>query len=381
MYAELIGNYKRYRIKSLYDNKLEYHAHKTSEIYDIIVSGTGARKQPLMFIITTAGFEINNPCFAVEYKYVTNILDPNIDIWNDEYFVMINEIESIEEVHDEKNWIKANPILASYPEGLAFLRSEYKVAFDAPEKKRNFLTKNMNIWLNQRANGYMNIEKWAKCGQEFNFDILVGLECYVGLDLSSKIDLTSASFEFLIDEKYYCLSHSFMPKNSVARKEAVDRVPYQLWIDQGWITATPGDVVDYKFIISYIQKQEELLGMHIKEICYDPWNATQAAQELDVLGYPIIEIRQGMRTLAGPTKHFREEVYKGNVIHNNNPVLTWACGNAVTKQDPNENIMLDKSKAIQRIDPIASLINAHVRRMLIAETTKNVYEERGIRSV
>jgi phage terminase large subunit-like protein len=346
----------------------EYHAHPTSEIYDVLVSGMGARPQPLMMIITTAGFELQHPCYSVEYQYVSKILDPNNPIENDEYFVMINELDKDDDIKDEKNWEKANPILCSYEEGVNFLRGELKAALDVPEKMRNFLTKNMNIWVDMKDNGYMDMSKWVDCGQDFDLSILEGLECVVGVDLSSKIDLTSVGFEFKKDGKYIVLSHSFMPEDTLDRKRKTDKVPYDLWVQQGWITTTPGAVVDYNFIKSYIKNFEQQYNVKVREICADPWNATQFMQDMEAEGYTVVEIRQGIQTLGGATKDFREQVYQGNVIHNNNPVLTWALSNAVTRQDANENIMLDKSKSTERIDPIAAILNAHVRAMLRIET-------------
>jgi phage terminase large subunit-like protein len=354
----------------------EYHAHKTTEIYDVLVSGSGARPQPLMFIITTAGFELNNPCYAVEYKYVSNILDPNNPIENDEYFVMINELDKDDDIKDESVWEKANPILCSYEEGKAFLRGELKSALDVPEKMRNFLTKNMNIWVNQRENGYMNMEKWSLCSEDFDFEKFRGCECVIGVDLSAKIDLTSIGFIFKSNDNYYALSHSFMPEDTLAVKMKTDKVPYDLWVKQGWITTTPGAVVDYSFINSYIENVIEKYEIKVQEVCADPWNATQFMQDLEAKGFTMVEIRQGIATLGAPTKDFREKVYQQRVKHNNNPVLTWAIGNAVTRQDANENIMLDKSKAGDRIDPIAAILNAHVRAM-VNINTKSVYEERG----
>lgn len=153
-------------------------------------------------------------------------------------------------------------------------------------------------------------------------------------------------------------------------------MPYDLWVKQGWITTTPGAVVDYRFIMAYVQRLEKEQGLIIKEACYDPYNATQWAQEMESEGYTMVEIRQGVRTLSEPTKSFREMVLSGKVIHDKNPVLTWAINNAVTKQDHNENIMLDKEKSTDRIDPIAALINAHTRAMLLAE--ESIYNERGL---
>jgi phage terminase large subunit-like protein len=355
----------------------EYHAHETSEIYDIIDSGMAARPQPLLMIITTAGFELQNPCYSVEYKYVSQILDPNNPVENDEYFVMINELDKDDDIKDERNWEKANPILCSYEEGKNYLRSQLKAALDVPEKMRNFLTKHMNVWVDQKENGYMSMSKWAECGTDELPD-LRGKECFVGVDLSSKIDLTSVSFVFPIDNKYVVLSHSFMPEETLAEKRKTDKVPYDLWVKKGWITTTPGAVVDYDFVKEYIIKQEKENDWVIKEIDYDPYNATQFAQSMVNEGYEVVEIRQGFKTLGEATKNFREKVYKKEVIHNNNPVLTWSIGNAVTRQDSNENIMLDKSKSSHRIDPIAATINAHARAMVIQANKRSVYEERGI---
>jgi phage terminase large subunit-like protein len=341
----------------------EYHAHPTSEIYDVLVSGTGARPQPLMMIITTAGFNLTHPCYSVEYKYVSQILDPDVPIENDEYFVMVNELDKDDDIKDERNWAKANPILCSYEEGVAFLRGELKAALDVPEKMRNFLTKNMNIWVDQKDNGYMPLEKWRACGTDDMPD-LQGHECYVGIDLSTKIDLTSVAFEFpLGDGRYAVKHHSFMPEDTLAAKRQTDKVPYDLWVQQGWITATDGAVVDYRYIMAYIQRVAEENGWVIKEICYDPFNATQFAQEMEAEGYTMVEIRQGVRTLSEPTKNLRELVLSGRIVHDNDPVLTWAMSNAVERADHNGNIMLDKAHSTERIDPVAALVNAHVRAM------------------
>ncbi|WP_144497387.1 terminase large subunit [Bacillus toyonensis] len=342
----------------------EYHAHTTSEIYDVLVSGSGARSNPLMMIITTAGFNLSNPCYRVEYQYVSKILDPNIDIENEEYFVMVNELDKDDEITNSKVWEKANPILCSYEEGRSFLKGELQSALDVPEKMRNYLTKNMNRWVDMKENGYMDMQKWKDCKETVELSDLKGLECTVGVDLSAKIDLTSVDFEFKKDDKYIVISHSFMPEDTLHEKRKTDKVPYDLWIQQGWITTTPGAVVDYEFIKKHIKNMEKENKFKIKEICADPWNATQFMQDMEADGYTMIEIRQGMATLSGPTKDFREQVYQKKVIHNNNPVLNWAVSNAITKQDANENIMLDKSKTTERIDPIAAVINSHVRCML-----------------
>ena len=337
----------------------EYHAHKTSEIYDVILSGMVARPQPLMTVITTAGFDLTRPCYK-EYEYVSKILDPSVDIANDEYFAIICELDKEDSIKDENVWIKANPIVATYEEGINYLRGELKSALDAPEKLRNFLTKNMNKWVDMRDGGYMDMKRWKNAYKDFDYNDFSGKECIVGIDLSTKLDLTSIGIEFKVDDKYYVFSHSFMPRDTFEKRVREARLPFDLWYKEGWLTVTDGMVVDYNYIKRYIQDLEETYGFTISDICYDPWNATQFANDMSELGYSMVEIRQGIKTLGEPCKSFREEAYQGNLFHNNNPVLNWACSNAIVKQDSNANFMLDKSQSSEKIDPLAALINAHV---------------------
>jgi phage terminase large subunit-like protein len=351
----------------------EYHAHETAEIYDVLDSGMGARTQPLIMIITTAGDDLNNPCYRVEYAYVSDILNPNSPIKNDEYFVMINEMDVdddgklVDEVSDETAWLKANPIAASYPEGLAYLRGQLKAALDVPEKMRTFLTKNLNVWINERPQGYMNMAKWAACAVKQLPD-LGGRKCYIGVDLSAKIDLASVAFEFPLEDGFVAiLSHSFMPEDTLAAKRKTDKVPYDLWVKQGHITPIDGAVIDDNDIINYIVKRVEENGWEVAEVCFDQWGARQFANVLgEKPGYKdkMVEIVQGMKTLSEPTKDFRARAYQKKVLHLANPVFDWAMSNAVTSIDRNQNIMLDKSKARQRIDPVAAAMNSHVRAMV-----------------
>jgi phage terminase large subunit-like protein len=340
----------------------EYHAHDTSEMYDIMVSGMGARPQPLIAIITTAGFELTRPCYTVEYKYVSDILDPSKPIENDGYFVLINELDKNDNIKDPGVWEKANPIICSYEEGKQALASELQAALDAPEKMRSFLTKNMNRWIQQSEGGYMRMDKWAACGVDQLPD-LAGKEVYIGVDLSSKIDLSSITFEFIDGDKFIIKSHSFVPEERIAERVNTDKVPYDLWVQQGWITATPGDVIDGRFIENYIREQVKANKWRVKELCFDPWSATQFAQNMDDEGYLSVEIPQRLGVLSEPTKDFRGQVYSGKVIHENNPVLTWGISNAILKMDHNENIMLDKKRSRDRIDPAAATITVHKRAM------------------
>ncbi|MFE7494931.1 terminase TerL endonuclease subunit, partial [Bacillus velezensis] len=187
-------------------------------------------------------------------------------------------------------------------------------------------------------------------------------ECYVGIDLSKTIDLTAASFIFPLDDGSFAVdSHGFMPEDTFHERMNTDKVPYDVWEKKNWLTTTDGAVVDYDYIRAYIKKMEKEHGWRIKEIGYDPYNATQFAQQMEADGYVMVEIRQGVATLSEPTKDFRAKVKSKKIIHPKNDLLTWAMGNTVTKVDAQENIMLDKSKSTQRIDPAAALVNAYVR--------------------
>lgn len=363
----------------------EYHAHETSEMYDVIDSGMGARENPLLAIITTAGFDLNNPCYNVEYDLISKILNPNVPVEIDEYFVMVNELdknetsetmvigdrkiapgELIDEIKDETVWIKANPIICSYEVGIVYLRKKLKEALEAPEKMRNFLTKHMNVWVNQRECGYMDMARWAVCGQS---DIEKLPDTYKEapfgcFDMSATLDLTSSGFIFTLPGgAFYVKSHSFMPEETLEKKRKTDKVPYDLWVKQGWITLTPGAEVDYHFVLEWFIEQYEKNKWYRGEVCFDKALATWLEHELQEEGFTPIDIPQSFTGLSLSTKTFRTKVYNRKIIHDNNPVLTWAISNAVTRSGPSENLMLDKSKAKQRIDPIACLINGFVRAM------------------
>lgn len=362
----------------------EYHAHPTDEILEVINTGMVARRQPLLFIITTAGTNFGGPCYRVEYPLVEKILDPSLDFDVADYFCMVNELDRdqegnlIDDVKDEERWVKANPIAATYPEGLANIRSKLASALESPEKMESFLTKNMNLWVNQSAMSYMDMAKWKERGAITEIPVdLYGRSAYVGIDLSKRIDLTAAGIIVPIDGdgtvQYVVRAHGFIPEDTVAVHEKTDKVPYRAWAKAGYLTITPGDVVDYRFIESWIHETTDDLGVNVKELCYDPYNATHFAQDFDAQGITTVEVRQGMRTLSEPTKAFREEAYRGNILHEPNPLLDWAISNAVTKRDHNENIILDKEKSTNRIDPIAAVINAFSRARVTAEEDMSDY--------
>lgn len=338
----------------------EYHAHETSEIYDVIDSGMGARPNPLLAIITTAGFDLASPCYK-EYDYVSKVIDPAYEAENEEYFVLICELDPDDDVKDESNWIKANPIVATYPEGVKRLKSDLNVAVEQPEKMRNFLTKRMNRWVDQKENGYMSLKRWKESKGEL--PDLRGKTVYVGFDLSATNDLTSVAFVFPHEGKFYVKGHSFIPEDRMREKIQMDKQPYDSWADQGLITPTPGSIIDYREVEAHILDTLSDLTPSYVEICYDRWNAAHLAQRLENQGLTVVEIPQSIRHLSLPTKNFREKVYDGKVVHENDPVIYWAMSNAILKMDDQENIMISKKVSKDRIDPVAAIINAFARAM------------------
>lgn len=378
----------------------EYHAHETSEVYDVIDSGMGARTQPLIAIITTAGFNLDSPCRRIEYDLAEKLLDPDNPYEHDNVFAMVCELETnttgdtieingrniapgelIDDINDERAWIKANPVICSYPEGVTYLRKKLKEALAAPDKIRNFLTKHMNVWVNQKDFGYMNLEKWKACAvPREEMPDMSGESCFVGLDLSAKIDLTSVSFVFpnYDGDKYVIHSHSFIPEVRLQERITRDRMPFDVWERQGWLTCTQGEVVDYKAVMEYCIEIAQKNRWYIENFCVDPWGAIQLSNDLIEEGYEVVNVTQGIKTLSEPTKNFREEVYDRKVIHDGNPVLSWALGNAVVDNvDKNENIMLNKKKSTDRIDPAAATMNAWVRAMVAGATSS--YNTRSMR--
>lgn len=368
----------------------EYHAHPTDEILEVIKTGMIARRQPLLFIITTAGNNLGGPCYRIEYPLVSQILNPDIEFDIPDYFCMVNELDRdeegnlIDDINDEECWIKANPIAATYEVGLKNIRSNYMSAIKSPEKMVSFMTKNMNIWVKQSARSYIDMAKWKARGrlnEDFENDLgisLYGYDAYVGIDVSKTIDLTAAGIVIPVDinnsKKFITLAHGFIPEETVQTKERTDKIPYRLWSERGWLTITPGEIVDYRFMTKWIEETLNKYGLNIKDVCYDPYNATHYTQELESnKGWGIVEIRQGIITLSEPTKSFRAESYQGNILHPTNDLLDWAISNAVTKVDAQENIMLDKAKSTERIDPIAAVINAYTRAKVAADDDLSMY--------
>lgn len=350
----------------------EYHQHKTTEFYDL---GLGANtKEPLLMIITTAGMDLTYPCYVTEYTYCSKVLDPSIDVENETYLIDICELdpedyENLGNLENRECWKKANPIRMSYPEGREKIDGEYRIAKEIPEHMTAFLTKCMNVWVQAKENGYMDMQKWKMCQvEEIPIDTR-GMDVYVGFDMSAKIDLTSVAFMIPFQSgekdqtgkeiiKYILYSHSFVPnREKLAERKAKDKVDYDAWERQGFLTVTNTPIVDQNAVMRYVLETCEKNEWCIKTLCFDPANASKLMMDLSDEGYDVEEVFQSQRSLNEATQGFRETVYSGNVPYTYNPVLNYAMSNAVISQKQGL-IKIDKDATTKRIDPVDATLCA-----------------------
>ena len=345
----------------------EYHQHPTTDFYDLALGSN--TKEPLLSIITTAGKDLTYPCYTQEYDYCSKLLDPSVDVHNDEYFVDICEADPGDDIGSEDTWKKANPIRGYFAEGLQKIRGDYEVAKQIPEKMIAFLTKVLNMWVQAKDNGYMDMAKWKACEvKELPIDV-TGRPVYVGFDLSSKIDLTSVAFIIPYQStdldaqgkpvvKYVMWTHSFIPTADKLREHIIkDKMPYDAWERLGYLTLTNTPIVDQNFVMKYILDECEKYNLDIQCLCFDPANASKIMMDLSDQGYTVEEVFQSHKSLNESTQGFREQVFAGNVAYTHNPLLNYAMSNAVIRTN-NALIKIDKDATTKRIDPIDATLAA-----------------------
>ena len=350
----------------------EYHQHRTTEFYDL---GLGSNtKEPLLMIITTAGMDLTFPCYVTEYTYCSRILDPASDVENEEYLVDVCELdkedyENIENLENRELWKKANPIRMTYQEGIEKIEGEYRIAKDIPEHMTAFLTKCMNVWVQAKEGGYMDMSKWKKCQVEALPVDTKGMSVYVGFDMSAKIDLTSVAFVLPyrsgdLDQtgqeitKYIVYSHSFIPnREKLAERKAKDKVDYDAWERLGFLSVTDTPIVDQNAVMKYVLDTCEKNEWNIECLCFDPANASKLMLDLSDQGYVVEEVYQSHKSLNEATQGFREQVYSGNVLYTYNPVLNFAMSNAVVRTNQGL-IKIDKDATTKRIDPVDAVLCA-----------------------
>ena len=352
----------------------EYHQHKTTEFYDL---GLGSNtKEPLLMIITTAGMDLTLPCYTQEYTYCSKVLDPDVEISNDKYLIDICEVDpedykdNTQNLENEEIWKKANPIRMSYENGCEKIRDAWKIAKSIPEKMTAFLTKMLNIWVQAKENGYMDMSKWRACQVKEIPINTNGMDVYVGFDMSAKIDLTSVAFliPFQSDEinengkpivKYIVYSHSFIPnREKLAERKTKDKADYDAWERMGFLTVTDTPIVDQEAVMQYVLKTCSDNGWKINTLCFDPANASKLMMDLSDEGYDVEEVYQSHKSLNESTQGFREQVFSHNILYTYNPLLNFAMSNAVIRRN-NGLIKIDKDATTKRIDPVDAVLCAY----------------------
>lgn len=339
----------------------EYHAHPNNQVFKLIDDGAIQQDEALVFIITTAGFNLDGPCYT-EYKYCKQILMKEKN--NEKRFIFISEMDEDDDILNPENWKKCNPLIAYMPGGLKKISQKVQEGIDKPDDLRNMLTKTLNKWVDMQKNSYLEPSKWIELGmdrEEF-LEFIQNRECYAGVDLSQKHDLSSVAFVFpLGNDMYAIFVHTFIPKGRVDDKCTTDGVNYREWINQGWMTTCEGLTIRNKDIENWFIDFVAKNNFKVLEIDYDTWGANQFAQDLEELGFKIVEIGQRIAVLSEPLKDFRNNVYDEKMMHDNNPVMEWNIKNAVEISDTKGNILLDKRKREKKIDGLAAAINAYVR--------------------
>lgn len=351
----------------------EYHAHPTSDIYDIGLNSFGKRPQALLDVITTAGDDAQSkPCYREE-EYARHVLSG--EVVDETYFVMIRELPEGGDPHDKSLWVMPNPCLR-YPNAyskylLKEIESEYNAAYGSkdPDKIRQFLTRRMCRWQTGSVNRYLNEEQMplaraAQISAEEFSALTDGRECYGGFDLGKRVDLTGAAAVFLLDDGRVAIKAAgFMPENQATRHMKSDRVPYLAWAKTGHCILTPGDVTDNSYVENWFCENEREHGWQIQHIGYDGHNATDLAIKMcnDRNNEDFtVEIRQ---TCAGQnlaTKEFRTMLLQGRVVLEENPLVMWCLANANEIKDNYGDIKLSKRHKddTERIDPVAAAMNA-----------------------
>jgi len=333
----------------------ELHAHKSRVLFNTLFYSGAARTQPLQISISTAGEYDPESVGWHEYSYAKRVLAAPVDDPLDwEYFAFVAEADDEDDWTAPSTWAKANPSLGETIK-LEDMESDCRRAQEDPSLQNQFRRYRLNLWTHAEKIWFLP-EVWKRGGGKL--PDLTGWRKYGGLDLASTKDTNCYCqlFESPDRKQYAVLNHYFLPKEGLRRRIERDRAPYDRWAEEGWITLTEGNVMDFAVIREHIKA--DALAAPMVELGYDPWHATQLALELQGEGIEVVPIRQGYQSLGEAVKKMETLVHEGSLLHGGDPVLAWMINNVVLRTDPNENRLPDKSKSTGRIDGVAALLDA-----------------------
>ena len=349
----------------------EIHAHRTREVWDVLETATGSRKQPLMLGITTAGF--NKEGIAYELRdYVSKILSPD-GVDDDSVFGVIYTLDEDDDPWDESVWKKANPGLGVCKEWDDLQRLAKK-AQEQVQARVNFLTKHMNIWVSSSLS-WMDMKRWSQCPERLPESAIRRFPCWLGVDLANKIDIAAAIAIFKDETGPIHLDCRFwLPEVALEKAPKSIRHLYQAWAEAGFITVCPGEVIDHYQISNDIECW--LNGTDLKEVAFDPWSAAQWANDMQNRGFELVEVGQSVKNLSEAMKEAERLVYAKLLHHGNNPVMDWMMSNVVAKIDHNENLFPRKEQRENKIDGPTALFTG-LNRVIVGGGTKkkSIYSE------
>ncbi|MEG3640669.1 terminase large subunit [Magnetococcus sp. PR-3] len=348
----------------------EYHEHDTDELFNTLQGGMGNREQPLQFVITTAGDNIGGPCYAMQLD-VTKLLD---GVFKDNQLFGI--IYTIDKEDQEKGWKteeamrKANPNLgvSIFPE---FLQAQLSQALRSVRKQAHYKTKYLNLWVSSR-DAWMNMDAWFAVQATYSQQTFQGDRCWIGVDLSSKIDLTSIALLFHRDNAYHLLVQHYLPED---RANIHDNEHILGWATEGHLKLTDGNMIDYEEIKADILALAKRFD--VAEIGYDPYGGAQLFQQLAAEGLNVVEVPQNVRHLSEPMKEVEAFIGDKRFFHDGNPVTSWMFSNVTCRVDANENIYPRKERVEDKIDGAVATIIAMNRAMAGGETD-SVYEDQEL---
>jgi phage terminase large subunit-like protein len=340
----------------------EYHEADTADLYDTLKTGMVGRDHPLLLVITTAGFNTASPCYSLQLE-AQKVLEGALE--NERLFAVIYTIDAEDDWSSEEALRKANPNYGISVDADT-LRHDQKIALSNPAKASVFRTKHLCEWMNA-AVGWMNMRSWNKVADDqLKPEDFTGCDCFLGLDLSSKIDIAAKLLLFRKEHEgkdhYYAFPTLYLPEE---RALAPEYQHYQKWVAEGHLVATDGTAIDYSRIEADILA--DIQKFHPRELAFDPWNATDITQRLNAkTSIALAEIPQNVRNLSNPMKELEALVLSGRFHHTANPVFTWMASNVVARVDANGNVFPRKETTDNKIDGIVATLDA-LARALVSE--------------
>jgi len=347
----------------------ELHAQPNRDLWDTLRYGGAARRQPLLVMITTAGWDRNSICWE-QHAYAQQVLDSVVE--DTQFFGYIRAADEKDDWRAEDTWFKANPSLGHIID-LESFRNECLEAQAAPTKENTFKRYRLNIWTEQ-ATRYIPMDAWDECPNELDREGLLGQPCFAGLDLASTQDI--CAFVLYFPDQCAVLPWFWVPTESAHERERRDGVPYQTWARDGLVTLSDGNTADHERIAAEIEHLGKLYD--IRDIGFDRWGSQWIQGALQGAGFEIAEFGQGFKDMSGPTKELLALVLKRELNHGGNPVLRWMAGNVAAEGDAADNVKPSKKHSTERIDGIVALIMAIGRAMAGADNMVSVYDGRGI---